>query len=538
MAHDDPFPQTNEPPRPLGRRGVAGVRFRPGSARRWPRRMLIGTNVFVALCILAVGSVLGYVKYRFGQINIQTIEGLRGGGATPVTQPFTLLVVGSDTRNLTGSDNAQFGSQADAGGQRSDTMLLVRVVPTVHQMTILSIPRDLWVPIPGMGDQRINSAFNTGPSLLIKTITTDLGIPVDHYAEVNFDTFRQITDAVGGVKFWFPTPAKDPFSLLNVGTAGCVNLTGDQALGFVRSRHYEYFQNGQWNFEAESDLARIQRQQAFMKKMIKKAEGQFTNPIALNGIIAGITKNLTVDQGFTTGFMLGLARQLRSVDAAAIPAETLPTFPEVVGGADVLGLQQPQARQMIAAFNALGTTPAAGGTTPAAGGTTGASSGSASGTAAPVSPSSVAIEVANGSGVTGQATQAVADLKTLGYNASVDATPGSGFTNNVIRYAPDSKAAAVQLQGQLGGGANLDEDSSLTPSPFNLKLITGSHWNGLASSARTSVAIEPSVTPVPSSLATHPGNHGPSARPAILADALLRVGALAAGPSTPAAAAA
>lgn len=480
--------------------------------------MLVGTNLFVALCILAVGSVLGYVKYRFGQINIQTIRGLRDNGGTPVTQPFTLLVVGSDTRNLTGPDNAQFGTQAQASGQRSDTILLVRVVPASHQMSILSIPRDLWVAIPGMGNQRINSAFDSGANLLIQTITADLGIPIDHYAEVNFDTFRQITDAVGGVKFWFPTPAKDAYSLLNVPTAGCVTLTGDQALGFVRSRHYEYFQNGQWHYEAQSDLARIQRQQAFMKKMIKKAEGEFTNPIALNGIIGGVTKNLTVDQGFTTGFILGLAKQLRSVDAASIPAETLPTFGEVIGGADVLGLQQPQAGQMIAAFNSLGTAPGAN-----------VSPGTAapdSGTAAPAS--SVAIEVANGSGVNGQAASAVAALKNLGYNATVDTTPGSGFTTNVIRYAPDSRAAATRLQGQLAGGATLQEDGSLASSPYNLELITGSSWNGLATSATTSAAIRPAATPAPAAA----GGESGRGQQAVLARALLGVEALASASPT------
>ena len=537
MAHDDHYPQPNVPS--PGRRRSA-VRFRLSGQRRWPRRLLLGTNLFVALCIIAVASVLGYVQFRFGQINIQTIEGLRGGGSTPASQPFTLLVVGSDTRDLTGSGNAQFGTQAQTSGQRSDTMILIRVVPASHQMSILSIPRDLWVPIQGMGTQRINAAFNSGPNLLIQTITADLGIPIDHYAEVNFDTFRDITDAVGGVKFYFPTPARDAYSLLNVPAAGCVTLTGDQALAFVRSRHYEYFQNGQWISEAESDLARIQRQQAFVKKMIKKAESEYTNPIALNGIIGGVTRNLTVDQGFSTGFMLGLAKQLRSVDAAAIPTETLPTFPEVIGGADVLGLQQPQAGQMISAFNSLGATPASG---------TSQSTGSGS-TSATVAPSSVAVEVANGSGVTGQAGDAVTALKSLGYNATINTTPGSGFTSNVIRYAPDSKAAAMQLQGEVAGGATLEETGSLTPTPYNLELITGSNWKGLAASANTAAAIGPATTPgSPSSnapatqapatqaAATQPAGYQPTgSHPAVLADAVLGVTALAsAGTSTPAA---
>jgi LCP family protein required for cell wall assembly len=478
-------PDHEPPPSPPDARGAVSSQrgIRLGVRRRWPRRLLIGVNLVVFVCLVGAASVVGYVQYRFGQINTVSIRALRDGGSTPATQPFTMLVVGSDSRALTGANNAEFGSETETPGQRSDTILLVRVVPADHTLTILSIPRDLWVPIQGMGTQRINASFNNGANLLVSTIESDLGIPIDHYVEVNFDTFRQITDAVGGVEFYFPTPAKDDYSLLSVPQAGCVNLTGDQALAFVRSRHYEYYQDGEWHDEAESDLARIQRQQAFIKKMIEKAETEYTNPLALNGIIGAVTKNLTVDQGFTTRFMLGLATQLRTVDPATVPSETLPTYNETIDGAEVLGIQQPQASQMIAAFNSLGTT---GSSTPPSG--TGGSppvsdrAGRSTSTG-PVAPSSIAVEVANGSGVTGQAAQAVSDLSGLGFDATVDSTPGNGFTTNVIRYAPDSSAKAAQLSHVLAGGASLQEDSSLSATPYDLELITGSSYDGVAASA-------------------------------------------------------
>jgi LCP family protein required for cell wall assembly len=473
-------PDHEPPPSHPEPRGTApsGRGIRLGVRRRWPRRLLIGINLIVFLCLVAAASVVGYVEYRFGQIDTVSIRALRNGGGTPATQPFTMLVVGSDSRALTGANNAEFGSETETPGQRSDTILLVRVVPADHTLSILSIPRDLWVPIQGMGTQRINASFDNGANLLVSTIESDLGIPIDHYVEVNFDTFRQITDAVGGVKFYFPTPAKDDYSLLSVPQAGCVDLTGNQALAFVRSRHYEYYEDGEWNYEAESDLARIQRQQAFIKKMIKKAEAEFTNPLAVNGIIGAVTKNLTVDQGFTTSFILGLAKQLRTVDPATIPSETLPTYNETIDGAEVLGIQQPQASQMIAAFNTLGTTSAASGSSSSTAG-----SGSSSTSTGTVPTSSIAVEVANGSGVTGQAAEAVSDLSGLGFDATVDSTPGTGFTTNVIRYAPDSEAKAAQLSSVLAGGATLDEDDSLTATPYDLELITGSSYNGVTSSS-------------------------------------------------------
>lgn len=480
---DDDLPASPSSPSSYRPRSGKPVRFTPGGRRHWPRRLLVGVNLFVALCLVGTAAAAGYVEWRLGQINTVDVAGLRANGNTPPSKPFTLLVVGSDTRSLTGANNAEFGTESQTPGQRSDTILLVRVVPSNHQLSILSIPRDLWVSVQGMGQTRINAAFDSGTNLLVSTISNDLGIPIDHYVEVNFDTFRQITNAIGGVKFWFPTPAKDAYSLLDVPAPGCINLTGDQALAFVRARHYQYYQHGEWHDEAESDLARIQRQQAFLKKMIQKAETQFTNPIALNGIIAGVTKNLTVDQGFSTGFIIGLAKELHSVNAAGIPSETLPTYPEVIDGADVLGLQQPQAQQMITSFNNLGVTSASSGapssTTPGSGG---------SGSDTTVVPSSVSVEVANGSGITGQAAAAVAALRSLGYQATVDPDLGSGFTSNVIRYAPDSGVAATQLQRHLVGGATLEEDTSLTPTSYNLELITGSHYAGV-SSAKTAAQI-------------------------------------------------
>ena len=315
----------------------------------------------VALTIIGAASAYGYVNWRFGQIHTKHLSALTTKGPNSAGsgggKAFTLLVVGSDSRAAldANGDASQFGNSASVSGQRSDTIILVRVVPKTRQVMMLSIPRDLWGPIPGQGSNRINTAFDTGANVLIQTIHQDLGVPINHYVEVNFDTFRDISDAVGGINFYFPTAAKDTLSNLSIPAAGCYSLKGDQALAFVRSRHYEYYQDGYWHYEGLSDLARIQRQQAFIRKMIKKAEGEYTNPFALNAIIGGITKNLTVDSGFSPSLMLTLATDFRSMDVAGIPNLTLPTYGyTTAGGAEVLGLQQPQASQAIAAFNAFG----------------------------------------------------------------------------------------------------------------------------------------------------------------------------------------
>ena len=429
----------------------------------------------VAVCIIGTASAYGYVQWRLGQIRKEKLTALTSvnGG-----KPFTLLIVGSDSRSALAKNaaNVQFGGSSATPGQRSDTIILARIAPATRQVEILSLPRDLWVNIPGMGMNRINSAFDSGANLLIKTIQADLGIPVNHFVEVNFDSFQSIADAVGGVKFYFPTPAKDKYSLLNVTQPGCVLLTGQQALGFVRSRHYEYYQNGSWHFEGESDLARIQRQQAFIKKMLKKAQSEFTNPIALNDVIAGITKNLTVDTGFSSSLMVDLARDFHSVDPGAIATLTLPNYNFTTpGGAEVLGLQQPQAGQTIAAFNNFGNTPPPTTTT-----TKPPKKQSVPKVTAPsvtVAPSSVSVEVANGDGVSGQAAKMNSFLTQKGYHATVNPLgQGTSYDITQVLYAPDSHAAAEQIGASIPGGAKLVESSALGPTAFNVEVITGSSY--------------------------------------------------------------
>ena len=466
--------------RPSRRRGRPPDRPLTGATRReWPRRALIAANIVVALCIIGTASAYGYVQWRLGEIRREKLSALTSvnGG-----KPFTLLVVGSDSRSALAANNpanAQFGGSSATPGQRSDTIILARIAPATRQVEILSIPRDLWVNIPGMGPNRVNSAFDSGPNLLIKTIQQDLNIPINHYVEVNFDSFQAITDAVGGIKFYFPTPAKDQYSLLNVPQAGCVSLTGAQALGFVRSRHYQYYLNGEWHFEAESDLARIQRQQAFIKKMLKKAESEFTNPIALNSVIAGVTKNLTVDSGFSSSLLLNMARDFHSIDPATIATLTLPNYSYTTsGGADVLGLQQPQAAQTIAAFNNFGNTPPPAQSDSSSKPTTPVTAPKVTAPSNTVAPSSISVEVANGTGVSGQAGKANDLLTGHGFHSSVNPlSPNGSFPLTEVLYAPDSKKAAEQVGSFIPGGAKLVESSALAPTAYNVEVITGGTYS-------------------------------------------------------------
>ncbi|MBO0729368.1 MAG: LCP family protein [Acidimicrobiaceae bacterium] len=472
--------------------------------RRWPRRVLIGANVLALLSLLFAGAAYGYVAWRLGEISRIPILGLSPAGKSKQSQPdgsniapFTLLVVGSDTRAIAGG--RAFGGTQDVGGQRSDSIILLRVTPKTGSLSILSIPRDTLVPIPGYGVTRVNVAFNSGnPQLLVKVLKQDFGIEVNHYAGMNFDTFRQIADAVGGVKVWFPAPARDIESNLRV-PAGCVNLTGNQALAFVRSRNYQYYLDGEWHYQMfpESDLARIQRQQAFAKLVAQKA-GHIspTNPVELNSLIGSITTNLKLDNTFSNAELLSLAKTYRHASLTKIPEFTYPT----VNSTTVPGALDPlphRGKAMVAQWLAWGEPvahprPAPHKATTTTGPTT---------TTTVVPAQSVSIEVSNGSGATGQAGATALQLKQLGYRATVAADQQSTLSRTQIRYAPDSLAAAKQLQSQLATGATLVEGPALSTSPFNLELITGTDFTGVSGSqgAAAPVASTTTTTAPPSS---------------------------------------
>ena len=283
--------------------------------RRWPRRLLIGVNVFVALSLVVTGAVYGYLRWQFGKVDKIDFacDVLRNCGDDDPDRPMNVLLVGSDSRKeILAAERQQFGTETQVGGQRSDTIIVLHVDPAAEKAALMSIPRDLSVPISGSDDprpRRINTAFERGPEVLIATIREQLGIEIDHYAQVDFNGFRGIVDAIGGVTLYFPSPVRDTVSGLNIAQPGCVQLDGNSALAYVRSRNYQYQDGGRWRFDATADLGRIERQQSFIRRVIGKASQVGRNPVRLNSIINSAVPNVKIDKAFSTKDMLRLAKR-------------------------------------------------------------------------------------------------------------------------------------------------------------------------------------------------------------------------------------
>ena len=327
----------------------------------------------VLLAGLLVVAGLAYARYRFDQI--KKVHAKHLVAQAPAGKPFNILIVGSDSRAFVTNATQQkaFGSPALQAGQRSDVTMIARIVPATKQVWILSIPRDLWVDIPGdvpgvSGMNRINTAFNNGPDLLIQTIEQDLHIPINHYVSVNFNGFQSMVDALGGITMDFPMPLKDSYSGLKVNTTGCQVVPGTTALELVRSRHLYYLKDGYWQYDGQSDFSRIQRQDLFFRAVLAKLNGSITNPLAVNGFIGAAVHNLTIDDTLGESNLVSLATELHGLASENLHTQTLPTFGyTTAGGAQVLGEAQPYASQMLFQFNLVGLKPAAPTTTTHAG---------------------------------------------------------------------------------------------------------------------------------------------------------------------------
>ena len=331
--------------------------------QRRRKRLFIVIGSLVGVVVLLATGVIVYARWRFDQIPKVSVAGLT---ARVGNDPFTVLLVGSDSRAFvsTAAQASQFGSAAAQTGQRSDVIILARVAPALGEVQLMSIPRDTYVDIPGnvanvSGDNRINTAFNSGPTLLVQTIEKSFHLQINDYAEVNFPGFQGMVNAVGGIGLDFAYPVRDAYSDLNIPTTGCQLVSGAQALALVRSRHLYYYENGGWQEDYGSDWSRIQRQDAFFRALLPKLRTITTNPGALNSFLGAATKNIAIDETISESELLGLARSLSGLSAGHFTSETLPTIPFTDSdGQDVLSPAPGPDEAMVKQFLAFGTSAA------------------------------------------------------------------------------------------------------------------------------------------------------------------------------------
>ncbi|GII44506.1 hypothetical protein Psi02_09300 [Planotetraspora silvatica] len=313
------------PVRPLGgHRGgppggdVPGSPGGGGGGVRGPRNIgkIVLRSVAVLLVVLIVAAVGGY--FWIGS-KLQTVEAFTDYSGRPAATPGEdWLLVGSDSRAGLSAEQRKKLATGKAVGKRTDTMMLLHI-PDSGQPTLVSLPRDSYVPIAGHGSDKLNAAYAFGgPKLLTKTVEQVTGIRIDHYMEIGFGGFVGIVDAVGGVNICVKQNIKDKKAGINL-KKGCQDMDGGTALGFVRTR----------KTGAIPDFDRTQRQRQFFSAVVQKAAspGTLLNPFTSVPLALSAADSVAVDPdtGLFNLLSVGLAMKGGPV-TTAVPIGSLPTI--------------------------------------------------------------------------------------------------------------------------------------------------------------------------------------------------------------------
>lgn len=420
-----------------------GPRHQKRPKRSRGRKILLSLVVVVVVIVAGVAGDYFYLNGLVHRINVTT-------ETATFNNTENVLLVGSTTRCGLKTQNAAYGLCAQGvTGVNSDVVMILHLDLTANKVSILSIPRDLFVPnARTTGANKIDAALYNGPSQLVAAIQEDFGIPINHYVELNFDTFASVVNVLGGIKMYFPMEVFDAFSGLSVTHPGCVQLDGYHALQVVRARHLQIRMAGDgtdralWPQEALSDLARIRRDHEFLKVLgsAMKAKG-ISNPITDQRLATAVAPYLTVDSAMSTSHILSLVEHFKAVSVGDVPEFTMPVALVETGSylyqgyyyGDVEFPIQQGIQQTIEKFLGVNS-----------------STNTMNGTPLP-KPSSVIISVVNGTGVTNQAAVMAASLKRDGFRirALGSATPFGTREETVVYHATNSVASIAAAQTVL-----------------------------------------------------------------------------------------
>lgn len=323
-------------------------------SRTWPQRLLLSLNVFVVLtCLIAAGGLAWAYNQASALPRVDVGTSLEAPSAPG--EAMNILLVGiDDGMGLAEGDPVLRGRSKSLN---TDTIMILRVDPKTRQASLLSLPRDLWVDIAGGGQGRINSALALGgPERLIQTINQKFGIPINHYVMIDFQGFEALVKAVDGVPVYFNFPSRDQATGLFQYEPGCQTLSGEQALAFARSRHFEISRDNMktWEKDPTSDFGRVTRQQQFIRAAMKKAVAQgVRNPFVLKDFLEIAQKNVTLDTEFKIQDLVDLGSQFRTFDPDSLVSFTPVATGTFKGAASVLELNVAASQPMFDVFRGL-----------------------------------------------------------------------------------------------------------------------------------------------------------------------------------------
>jgi LCP family protein required for cell wall assembly len=397
--------------------------------------LLLACGLMSSLVLLFSAAAWGLASYASGAVG-RVFAGTAGG----LNGPLNVLLAGVDLRAGLTPAQQRVLHVGDVPSSNSDTLMLIHIADDRSSVTVVSLPRDSWVFIPGHGMNKINAAFGLGgPRLTVATVERATGLTINDFIEVNFLGFVKVIDALGGVDICLPQAVDDPYSGLHL-SAGVHHVNGITALKYARDRH---------SFAA-SDLARITNQQSLVASLLQEAisSGTLANPLRLSRFLAALPGVVKVDQNLD---LTALADQLRGITPAEVRFLTVPlantNYLTPTGESAVLW-NSGTAGRLFGALRAdqpVGPTPAA----------------AARASGPRLRPSQVAVDVYNGTLIGGLSASTGAALSALGFQVHSGLNwPAHDITRSLIEFPPGQRAGARLLRTALHGAA-LSQTSGL-----------------------------------------------------------------------------
>ena len=462
----------------------------PRPRRTWVQRICIfflvvaffGSSLSAALLAYAKDTVSSIPRTAFGNILTQettgpvlseNLEGVETSDPIENLERETInfFIIGTDSVASL-PEGHRLRQTRSAAQLLTDTLIVLRLDTGessdggagTTDVSVVSIPRDLWVPISGYGGehQKINSllAF-TGPQTLVQTVRDYFAIPIHHVIQVDFNGFLELFEIIGGLDVYIEFPIKDKKAQLSIEETGCVSLTPEQGLGIVRSRTMQAFIQEEWReVDSLSDLDRMDRQQDFLILALQQAfDSGFRDPGKIRNVIEDVFRGgyLTLDDRMTPEDMIDLANRCSRFDANALNRYTLPTFFDWDGPYSILRLYEAEAQIILDVFRGDQT------------------------------EKSFGITLLNGTGITGEAKRISNDLVAAGFRvAETGNAPSFDFELTTIYFDASQKDSALLLQSHLLSGAELIQRDAQTGK--GIEMVFGRDYSGVSD---TQLELEP-----------------------------------------------
>lgn len=441
--------------------------------RRWRRVLLIVATCVLGAVLVGVGGAYIWLNVILGGSR-ETDPGILGALEETTTSAFISSSTGTTAETIPDPPNSMniivFGSDHQEEGEeygRSDSIMVVHVDSANDFVSVLSLPRDLRVEIPGYGVDKLNAAYSYGgEELAIRTVQQLTNIDLDHFVTIDFDAFRQVTTELGGV--WIDVDrryyhqaqvgAADPWENIDI-QAGYQRLMGEDALDFVRFRH-----------DSNVDFGRMERQQLFLREAQRQLVGLGT-AFKIPELVSLVASNIRTD--LSTNQILSLAFFGLGLDGARIKSVKLDGAGDTIGGVDYVIYDDDQVRARVQEFlsppqdEEIASSPDQTGVT----GTGDGESTGGEGAGNRVDLAGIEVDVLNGSGRTGQAGAAAVMLRHRGAKVVSIGNADAGGGGTVVSYPVGWQQQAQAVVEVLDAGYVV-EDATLA----RLRVVVGTDF--------------------------------------------------------------